>query len=45
MEGDEEDTVDSIFKVSLVDGLPPTTAYTAKEAVKDCVFSHLYQYV
>ena len=45
MEGDEEDNVDSVFKVSLVDGLPLTATNIAAETVKDSVLSHVYQYV
>ena len=45
MEGDEEDTKDSIFKVSFVDGLPLTATDIAGETVKDSVLSHVYQYV
>jgi len=45
IEGDEEDTVDSLFKVSLVDGLPITATDIATETVKDSVLSHVYQYV
>ena len=45
MEGDKEDTVDSIFQVSLVDGLPLTATNIAGETVKDSVLSRVYQYV
>ena len=42
MEGDEED---SIFKISLVDGLPLTATDIAAETANDLGLSHLYQYV
>ena len=45
MEGDEEDNIDSVFKVSLVDGLPLTATDIAAETVKDSVLSHVFQYV
>ena len=45
MEGDEEDTVDSIFKISLVDGLPLTATDIAAETAKDLGLLRLYQYV
>ena len=45
MEGQEGDMVDSMFKISLVDGLPLTAADIAGETVKDPILSHVYQYV
>ena len=45
IEGDKEDTIDSMFKVFLVDGLPLTAADIAGETVKDPILSQVYQYV
>ena len=45
MEGQEEDMVDSMYKISLVDGLPLTAADIAAETVKDPILSHVHQYV
>jgi len=45
MEGQEGDMVNSMFKISLVDGLPLTAADIAGETVKDPILSHVYQYV
>ena len=40
----KKDTVDSLFKVSLMDGLPLTAIDIAGEKIKDSVLSCLYQY-
>jgi len=45
IEGDEEDTVDNLFKVSPVDGLPIAAIDIATETIKDSVLSHFYPYV
>ena len=39
MEGEDEDNVDGIFKVSHVDGLPLTATDIAGETAKDCPFT------
>ena len=42
---EEEDTSDSVFKISLIDGLPLTATDIATEMAKDPVLSYVYQYV